>query len=257
MLHPYDFLMLAVLILSALFGAWKGMAWQLAALASLVLSAVVAVRFAELVAPLLGIEEPLSYFAAMLLLGVVTSLVVWIVFRLVAGIIDRVQLREFDRQLGALFGVAKGIIWCMVITFFMVTLSENARQTVLRTHSGYYIGRLTRQATPLLPDRVRGAVGKYLAELDEKLQVDEEQGNEPSPDQLDLEHLRQRGGELRQKLRDFGQQFREGSLPTEQGDAAQTSPWGRGGSLPKTPSGDAAEPEVAGRRSGRSAPAYR
>ena len=42
--QPYDFLMLAVLVLCTVFGAWKGMAWQLAAPASLVVSAGVAVH---------------------------------------------------------------------------------------------------------------------------------------------------------------------------------------------------------------------
>ena len=35
-LQPYDVFMLAVIVLTTIFGAWKGMAWQLASLASLV-----------------------------------------------------------------------------------------------------------------------------------------------------------------------------------------------------------------------------
>ena len=37
--------------------------------------------------------------------------------------IDRLKLKEFDRQIGAIFGLAKGVLWCAVITFFTVTLS--------------------------------------------------------------------------------------------------------------------------------------
>ena len=56
---------------------------------------------------------------------------IWLVFRLVSGLIDRVRLKEFDRQMGALFGAAKGVLLCVAITFFAVTLSTQARTAVL------------------------------------------------------------------------------------------------------------------------------
>ena len=37
------------------------------------------------------------------------------------GAIDRVKLNEFDRQMGALVGFAKGVLLCIAITFFAVT----------------------------------------------------------------------------------------------------------------------------------------
>ena len=54
----------------------------------------------------------------MLVLYVVTSLAIWLLFRLVSGFIDRLRLKEFDRQLGGVFGAIKGGLWCVVITFF-------------------------------------------------------------------------------------------------------------------------------------------
>jgi membrane protein required for colicin V production len=168
-IHSYDFLMLAVLFLSILFGAWKGMAWQLAALASILVSALVAAHFSGPLAPLLSSQVPWNRCIAMLGLYVLTSLAIWVVFRMVAHMIDRVQLKEFDRQLGALFGAAKGLLWCVVITFFAVTLSEPARQTILKTRSGYYIAVMTARATPILPQEVRAVLGKYIEELDRKL----------------------------------------------------------------------------------------
>ena len=44
MLQPYDLLMLAVVVGAMLLGVWKGMAWQIAALASVMVSAAVAIR---------------------------------------------------------------------------------------------------------------------------------------------------------------------------------------------------------------------
>ena len=47
----------------------------------------------------------------MLVLYIVTSLAIWFLFRMVSGIVNRVKLREFDRQMGALFGLAKGVLF--------------------------------------------------------------------------------------------------------------------------------------------------
>ena len=129
----YDIFMLIVLVATTLWGVWKGMAWQVAALASVVVSAAVAVHSSPAVAPGSTAQEPWNRYVAMLLLYVVTAAAIWIVFHLVSNVIDRVQLKEFDRQLGAIFGLAKGILYCVVITFFAVTLYEPTRQLVLQS----------------------------------------------------------------------------------------------------------------------------
>ena len=168
-IQPYDILMLAILVLTTLFGAWKGMAWQLASVASFVLSFLVASRCSGMLAPHLSDRAPWNRVLAMLILFVATSAAVWIVFRLVAGLIDKVRLKEFDRQLGALLGVVKGALLCLVITFFAVTLSEALRQKVLLSRSGYYIAKLIDQAGPVLPEEIQGVLGQYIEELDRKL----------------------------------------------------------------------------------------
>ena len=167
-IQPYDVFMLIVLALATIFGAWKGMAWQLASLASLVASAMVALRFSGPLAPHLS-DQDWAPFAAMLILYLTTSLAIWLLFRLVAGAIDRLKLKEFDHQIGGLFGLAKGVALCVVITFFAVTLSEPARQSVMRTRSGRAVSLLIRQGKPLMPDKARALLGKYLDELDRKL----------------------------------------------------------------------------------------
>lgn len=168
-LQAYDIVMLVVLVGTTIFGAWKGMAWQLASLASVVVSTIVALHFSSPLAPYLSSQEPWNHFLAMLILYVVTSLAIWLLFRLVAGAIDRVKLREFDHQIGGLFGLAKGILLCLVITFFAVTLSEQTRQAILKSYSGRAIAFLLKQGTPMMPEEVRAVVGKYVDELDRKL----------------------------------------------------------------------------------------
>ncbi len=105
----------------------------------------------------------------MAVLYVITAGAIWILFRLVSNIINRVKLQEFDRQLGATFGLAKGILYCVVITFFAVTLSESSRQVVLASHSGDLIARGIRNANPIMPEDVRKYLGEYIDELDKGL----------------------------------------------------------------------------------------
>jgi membrane protein required for colicin V production len=178
-IQPYDFLMLAVLVGSLLVGVWKGMAWQLAALASVFVSGAVAVGGCAAFAPYFSVHDPWDRVLAMLVLYVVTAAAIWILFRFVSKIIDRAQMKEFDRQLGAIFGFAKGVVYCILITFFAATLSESARQVVLESRSGDYLARAIRRAKPILPVDVHALLGKYIDELDERLHAPPSQPPKP------------------------------------------------------------------------------
>jgi len=165
----YDICMLVVLVGTTVFGAWKGMAWQVASSASLVLSYAVALKFSSQFAHFFGKQEPLNRFMAMLVLYLGTSLVIWLAFRIVANFINRVRLREFDRQMGALFGAAKGVLLCVAITFFAVTLSTKARAAVLQSRSGYYIALLLNRADAVMPRELHEVLDPYLNKLEHEL----------------------------------------------------------------------------------------
>ncbi len=167
-MQPYDLVMLSVLVLATLFGVWKGAAWQLASLASLVVSFLVAMHFSGPLSPYLGDHE-WSRFAAMLILYVATSMAIWVAFRLVSGAIDRLKIKDFDRQIGGTIGLAKGVLLCLVITFFVVTLSEPARQSIYKSPSGRAITWLIQRAEVVMPQEVRAVVGKYLKQLEDGL----------------------------------------------------------------------------------------
>ncbi len=169
-LQPYDLLMLAVLALSMLFGAWKGMAWQLAALTGLAAGIVVALQFCEPVAAQINVEAPWNRVIAMMALYLVTSIGVRLIFQFLSGAIDRMQLKEFDRHLGAVFGAVKGVAWCVIITFIAVLLSDAARENILGTRSGYYATVLIHRAVPLLPSEIRDRLGRYIEQYDRRIE---------------------------------------------------------------------------------------
>jgi membrane protein required for colicin V production len=164
-------LMIAVLLGTTIFGFMKGMAWQIASLASLVASYFVALRFSEPLAAtgLFGSEEPWNRFLAMLVIYLVTSLAIWLAFRVVSGAIDRVRLQEFDKQIGGLFGLAKGILLCVAITFFAITLVPDMRETVLQSRSGHYVAVLIARADAVMPPEIHTIVDPYLNRLEEEL----------------------------------------------------------------------------------------
>lgn len=169
-MQPYDIAMLAVLAAATLFGFVKGMAWQVASLASLAASYLVSLRFSGLLAPYIKQPEPLNRFIAMLVLYLATSLAVWLAFRAVSQAMARVRLKEFDRQVGGLFGAAKGILLCVAITFFIVTLSEKGRDLVLASRSGDYIARLIQRADPIMPPEIHAVLDPYLRQLEAELE---------------------------------------------------------------------------------------
>jgi membrane protein required for colicin V production len=167
----YDLVMLGVLLAATAFGAWKGLAWQVASLAAIFASYVVAYRYRESVAAWIPVQAPWRVFLAMLLLYLATSLAIWVAFRGVSRLIDRVKLKAFDRQIGALLGFAKGVVLCILITLFSVTLlGDSQRSAIVKSHSGYYIAVLLDRARGVMPGEIHEVLQPYLDVLDEGLE---------------------------------------------------------------------------------------
>jgi membrane protein required for colicin V production len=169
--EPYDLVMLAVLIIATAWGAWKGVAWQIASLAAIFVSYVVAFRFRDAVAPWIPVSAPWRVFLAMLLLFIGSSLAIWMVFRLVSRAIDRMKLKEFDRQVGALLGLAKGVVMCVIITLFAVTLlGDKQRQAIVNSRSGFYIAVLLSKSHSVIPEEFRDVLNPYVDVFDGRVE---------------------------------------------------------------------------------------
>ncbi len=176
----YDMLMLVVLASATILGIIKGFAWQIASLASIVVSYVVAYRYRNDVAAHIDARHPWNVFLAMLLLYAVVSFAIWIAFRLISNSIDKVRLKEFDRHMGGLLGFAKGVLLCVIITMFAMTLLDSAKQqAICESRSGYYISKLLANANGVLPKEVEQVVGPFLNRLEQQLQA--RRTGEPTP----------------------------------------------------------------------------
>jgi membrane protein required for colicin V production len=182
-MEGYDVIMLAVLAGATLFGAYKGFAWQVASISAIFASYFIAVRFREPVSELIQAASPWNVFLAMLIIYIASSLAIWVAFRFVSELIDRVKLKEFDRQIGALFGFAKGVLLCVIITLFAVTLSaDQRRQQIVHSRSGYYIAALLAKAKMVIPDEARQVLAPYVETLRREMpdwrRADSEEGPE-------------------------------------------------------------------------------
>ena len=83
--------------------------------------------------------------------------------------------------MGALFGAAKGVLLCVAITFFAVTLSAKARTAVLHSRSGHYIAVLLDRADAVMPKEIHEVLDPYLHKLEHELRADQptQAGDDP------------------------------------------------------------------------------
>lgn len=170
-MEAYDIIMLIVLVVATFFGFRKGLAWQIASLGAIFCSYLVAVRFRDVVADKINATPPWNSFLAMLILYVASSFVIWLIFQFVRGFIDRAKLKDFDRQLGAVFGMAKGVLLCVIITLFAVTLlGDDLRRQIIDSRSGLYIARLLDRADAVMPEEMHDFLHPYLHQLDGRLE---------------------------------------------------------------------------------------
>jgi membrane protein required for colicin V production len=116
-----DGLLLTVLLLSVLLGAWRGLVYEVLSVASWVAAFLLAQAYADevaLVLPLEGLSPPLQLAAGFLLVFIAVAfaggLLAWLVKKLVAS----VGLRPVDRILGSAFGLARGVV--MLLAFAVV-----------------------------------------------------------------------------------------------------------------------------------------
>jgi len=169
-METYDVIMLAVVAVATVFGARKGLAWQVASISSIVASYFIAYRFREPVAAAIQADPPWNTFMAMLLVYLSASAAIWLVFRFVSELIDRVRLKEFDQHAGAALGFCRGILWCVIITLFAVTLlGEAQRQKIVQSRSGHYIALLLDRSESVMPAELQEVLAPYLGTLEARL----------------------------------------------------------------------------------------
>jgi membrane protein required for colicin V production len=163
--------MLVVLVFATFRGYIKGLAWQIASLASIVVSYIVAYRFRDQVASYIDVPDPWRGLIAMLALFVGSSVVIWFLFQSLKSGIEKAKLKDFDKQLGAIFGAVKGAALCTLITLFAVCLLEpGMTQQIVNSRSGGYIARALDRTKALIPTEIHDVLEPYIEKAEDRFQ---------------------------------------------------------------------------------------
>ncbi|GIK25226.1 MAG: colicin V production protein [Rhodocyclales bacterium] len=109
----FDYAVLAIVAASVLLGAWRGLVSEVLALAAWVAALLTARELAPGMAPVFSdwLKEPALQYAAAFAVIVVAVLVTVALTRLaLSRLLRAIGLGPLDRFLGAVFGVARGVL---------------------------------------------------------------------------------------------------------------------------------------------------
>lgn len=165
----YDLLAAGVLIFAAVRGAAKGIVWQLATIAALVLCFAFSGTLSLAIAPYITVKPPLNRWLAMFGLYVAFSFLCFGVARRLKTWIEKAQFVEYDRHLGSVFGFVKGIVIVLVMTFFGVTLTQqmpDTRNAIFHSQTGRISAILMDRLHPIMPDELHAVLEPYIHSLD-------------------------------------------------------------------------------------------
>lgn len=162
----YDLFVLAILIYFTIRGAMKGVIWQVAGLAGIILCFMFADGISAAVGPHVQLQEPLNSWVVLFGAYIFFSFIAFGIARLMNEWVEKAQLKEFNRHLGAIFGFIKGVALCMIMTFLIVTVSADARTALKDSRSGYYSAHIMNRLHPIMPEALHTALNDYIHALD-------------------------------------------------------------------------------------------
>ncbi len=180
----FDIAVLVTLVYCSWKGASKGLVAQAAWVGALILCFKFAGELAPAVEPIIAVDQPLRKWIAMAIVYLGLCLVSFVAAGMLTTWLEKMKLKDFDRHLGALLGFVKGVVICMTVMFFALTLSQSLRPIVSATKSAYVAAMLLHHIDPLIPmvpegasDTVKNIVDRFNQEL----------GNPGNPAELDAQ----------------------------------------------------------------------
>lgn len=181
-----DWVLAAIVLVSVLTAIWKGFVAELVTLASVVAGLIIAAAEYERVAPLLGHitkSHELALGVSFLLLFIATLVLGALVSALAKKLIRKAELQWFDRFLGAVFGLVRGLLVdCIVLLVLMAFAIQ--QQAVQKSMLAPYITAGSRVLALAMPGNMRNdfrsgfeKFKKTLIETDKKSMGDQSAAN--------------------------------------------------------------------------------
>jgi uncharacterized membrane protein required for colicin V production len=157
----YDAAMIGLVVLGMIWGAIRGITWQLASMASLVLGYLVAFPLSGQIAPHFPGEPVVARSLALLASYAGVSGSVFLAAWMVRETLRQWKFEAFDRHLGMILGSLEGAIVGLVITLFVVSLAPQTRTPILTSPSGRIVCRVLDAIEPVLPGEIRAELSHF------------------------------------------------------------------------------------------------
>ena len=151
----YDAAMLGVVVAGMIWGAVRGITWQVASLASLILGYVVAFPVSAQLAPHFPGEPVVARALALLAAYACVSGGVFLAAWTIRTTLRRMQFEAYDRHLGMILGGLEGAILGVVATVFVVSLAPKYRDPILTSPTGKVVSAGLNATQRLLPAEIR------------------------------------------------------------------------------------------------------
>ena len=151
----YDAAMAGALVLGMIWGALRGITWQLASIASLVLGYLFAYPLSGQIADKFPGEPAVARALALMASYVLVSGGVFLVAWLVRATLRRWKFEAFDRHLGMMLGGLEGLVLGLIVTLFVVSLAPQTREPIFASPAGKVANRVLAILEPILPAEIQ------------------------------------------------------------------------------------------------------
>ncbi len=179
-----DLVVLGILLYCAVRGASRGLLSQLSWVIALLLCFKFSGTLAPAIEPMIGVDPPLKQWLAMLAVYVGLCGVSFVVAGMLSSWMAKAKIIDFDKHLGGILGFVKGVIICMTVMFFAITMSPPMRQIVSQTYSGYGAALIlhnSKYLIPLLPENAIPTVQNVIDNFNKSLQTGPDDLNGATP----------------------------------------------------------------------------
>ncbi|GAC1343796.1 MAG: hypothetical protein NVSMB14_07830 [Isosphaeraceae bacterium] len=158
---PYDATIIGVVIAGMVWGAFRGLAWQAASIASLILGYAAAHGFSQQLAPHLPGEPLLAKALAMIILYAAVSGAIHLAAWSARATLRKMKFEAYDRHLGMVLGGVEGAFLAVIGTIFVVGLFPTTRDSILKSPSGQGVSAALETCQTVLPNEYRQMLTKY------------------------------------------------------------------------------------------------
>jgi membrane protein required for colicin V production len=161
-LTAFDYAVIAVIVLSALRGLWRGLLSEVFGLVGWVVAFLLAIHFVAQLAPMIPATWPggtvTQWLVAFLAIVVGVMIVAGVANALLSRLVSISGLGGIDRSLGLLFGLIRGVVLVLLLVA-LAGLTELPQQGFWRNAMlRPYVEQGMREVIPLLPPQL----GQYV-----------------------------------------------------------------------------------------------